>query len=421
MLVGLPAHLAPAVMGDSVSRACHAIAATVLAAASVLLIVNQFVSPETLLWPALLSLVPMLVLLVVVARARTTSAHLAYLIVGSAALFWYAVTLVAQVPAVQASDAFSMSLPKIALIMVGSTVVGPRRGLLWSAAGFVLGELTTQLATWQAGGSLRLDVTTLLAFVLVATITGYAEAARGRARRAQPRLHRAALEQQLQGIRLDIERQAAALVHDTVLGHLAAISAASPGELPAATARVMAVDLETLGGGEWLAPPPGTAPEAVAAVDGWERSRLHDVVSRARATGLDVVTTGDVSAVSRLAPAAAEALGLAVGQCLVNVARHSGTDRAEVVVYGDGSELAVMVIDDGVGFDPSAVAADRLGLTNSVHARMARVGGQTQVWSSRGSGTSVVLRVPLPLQQAEPRPRSDDPTASMTLDDGAAV
>ena len=79
----------------------------------------------------------------------------------------------------------------------------------------------------------------------------------------------------------------------------------------------------------------------------------------------------------------------------MNVERHSGVERAELVVYGDGGELSVMVIDDGAGFDPAAVPADRLGIASSVRARMARVGGSAQVWSSPGSGTSVIIRVPV--------------------------
>ena len=98
---------------------------------------------------------------------------------------------------------------------------------------------------------------------------------------------------------------------------------------------------------------------------------------------------------TRLAPAVCRALGLAVAQCLTNVAVHSGTDRAEVVVYGDGVDLTVMIIDDGVGFDAAATAPDRLGLKNSVEARTRRVGGSAQIWSSPGSGTSVMLRVPV--------------------------
>ncbi|ROS52894.1 sensor histidine kinase [Frigoribacterium sp. PhB24] len=409
MLLGLPAHLASAAVGDSVSRACHAIAATVLAAAAALLLAKQATTPDLLLWPALVSLVPLVVLLLVVERTRSTTAHLAYLIVGTAALYWYAVTLFSQVAAVQASDAFSLSLPKIALVMVGSTAVGPRRGLLWSAAGYAAGELATQLATWHTGASLRLDVTALSAFVLVAVVTAHAETSRGRARRAQPRLHRAALEQQVQGIRVDIEQQAAALVHDTILGHLAAVASTRPGALPSETARAIVADLEVLVGRDWLSADSAPPEVAVAAADAWEHSRVHAAVQQSRSGGLEVSVTGDVSAVGRLDPVTADALGLAVAQCLVNVSRHSGVGRAELVVFGDGTDLTVMVIDDGVGFDTAAVAPDRLGLTNSVEGRLARVHGHVQIWSSPGSGTSIVLRVPFSVATS---------TVVVTTDDG---
>jgi signal transduction histidine kinase len=53
-----------------------------------------------------------------------------------------------------------------------------------------------------------------------------------------------------------------------------------------------------------------------------------------------------------------------------------------------------MVVDDGRGFDEQATGADRMGLRNSVRERIGRVGGDVQVWSSPGSGTSVMMSVP---------------------------
>ena len=181
---------------------------------------------------------------------------------GTACLYWYAVTLFAQVPAVQASDAFSLALPKIALVMVGGSSVRPRQGLAWASVGFVLGEVVTQLATWQTGSAPRLDVTTLLAFALVVVTMGSAVLATDRARRAQPSLHRAAFDQQVQGIRHDMEQQAAAILHDTVLSHLAAVARVVPAARPRA-ARVDRRDLEAVVGQEWLGEPePGDSPSA---------------------------------------------------------------------------------------------------------------------------------------------------------------
>ncbi|ROS61734.1 signal transduction histidine kinase [Frigoribacterium sp. PhB160] len=394
MLLGLPAHLAPQSTGTALARACHVIATVVLVGAALLLVSAQAASPALVLWPALVALVPLLVLLLVVDRRPGATSSAVYLVLGTACLYWYAVTLFAQVPAVQASDAFSLALPKIALVMVGGSSVRPRQGLAWASVGFVLGEVVTQFATWQTGSAPRLDVTTLLAFALVVVTMGSAVLATDRARRAQPSLHRAAFDQQVQGIRHDMEQQAAAILHDTVLSHLAAVATSRPGPLDPVLARSVAADLETVVGQEWLGEPePGDSPSASA--DAWEASDLARAVEQGRDRGLAVGVTGDVGAVARLAPGAGRALGLAVAQCLVNVERHSGVERAEVVVYGDGGELSVMVIDDGAGFDPAAVPADRLGIAGSVQARMARVGGSAQVWSSPGSGTSVIIRVPV--------------------------
>jgi signal transduction histidine kinase len=62
--------------------------------------------------------------------------------------------------------------------------------------------------------------------------------------------------------------------------------------------------------------------------------------------------------------------------------------------------VTVMVTDRGVGFDPAAVAPDRLGLRTSVVERMAAVGGNAQVWSAPGEGTSVIISAPTAQREA---------------------
>ena len=59
------------------------------------------------------------------------------------------------------------------------------------------------------------------------------------------------------------------------------------------------------------------------------------------------------------------------------------------------SNITIMVADEGVGFDPAKVAGDRLGIRASIDARIAAVGGTVQIWSSPGSGTSIVMTVPV--------------------------
>ncbi|QKS16036.1 hypothetical protein HUN59_07235 [Curtobacterium sp. Csp2] len=118
------------------------------------------------------------------------------------------------------------------------------------------------------------------------------------------------------------------------------------------------------------------------------------MVDEHRAEGLQVDVTGDTAVLGALDHTASTALFRAVGQCLANVRKHAGTDRAEVSVFDDGASCTVMVVDDGRGFDEQETSPDRMGLRGSVRERIARVGGDVQVWSSPGSGTSVMMTVP---------------------------
>lgn len=391
MLLGLPSHLAPQSSGRAIARSCHAIATVLLIAATVLLISVQLTRPSLILWPALLALIPMLALLVIVERVRSTVSTIAYLVIGGAAVYVYAVTVLSQIDVVRSSDAFSVSLPKLALVMVGGSGLYARRGPLWATCGLLAGELATQIATFQTGSQHKVDVTTLLGYLLIVATMGGSLVARDRVRRFQPNLHLAARDEKVSSLRHEIEQQASALVHDTVLSHLAAISIAKPGPLDPELARAMQRDLEALIGQEWL----HEADVDAASVRGdWEAGELYRAVDRAIEQGLDVVVTGDVSAVSRLDPARSKALALAVAQCLANVLKHSGVDRAEVVIIGSDSDVSVMVIDNGVGFTESETPGDRLGVKNSIRARITRVGGTVQIWSSPGSGTSVMIGLP---------------------------
>ncbi len=392
MLLGLPDHLAPQSSSRAIARACHAVATVLLVAATVILVWAQVAEPALILWPAMIALVPMLALLLVVERVRSTLSTIAYLVIGAAAVYVYAVTVLAQFSWINSSDAFTISLPKLALVMVGGSGLRARRGPLWATFGLVAGEIATQIATWETGAAPRVDLATLLGYVLIVATMGGSLIARDRARRVQPNLHRAARDEQVSEVRHEIEQQASALVHDTVLSHLTAISLSPDGRLDEGLAADIQRDLEVIVGQEWL-------DESVAdgeTVQGeWEATELFRAVEQARRQGLDVVVTGDVSAPGRLAPAVARALALAVTQCFANVIKHAKTDQAELVLLASDSDVSVMVIDNGVGFDESATGVDRLGVRNSIRGRIERIGGSVQIWSSPGSGTSVMLGLPL--------------------------
>ena len=105
--------------------------------------------------------------------------------------------------------------------------------------------------------------------------------------------------------------------------------------------------------------------------------------------------TGSGDGIYQLQPEIASALIDALGAALENVARHSGATVAEVELVYAPESITVMVTDEGVGFDPAKVAADRLGIRASIEARIAAVGGEAQVWSSPGSGASIMMTIPV--------------------------
>jgi signal transduction histidine kinase len=121
---------------------------------------------------------------------------------------------------------------------------------------------------------------------------------------------------------------------------------------------------------------------------------VRDVVAGVRSTGdleIRLHVGDDVPVAGRVA----EAVRQSLGECLENVRRHAGVLAADVTAVADGDQASVMVVDEGLGFDPDAVPPDRLGLRESVSGRLVDVGGSASVWSGPGLGTSVLLAVPL--------------------------
>jgi signal transduction histidine kinase len=92
-------------------------------------------------------------------------------------------------------------------------------------------------------------------------------------------------------------------------------------------------------------------------------------------------------------------------EALRNIARHAGTTDADLRLHLAADVVHVEIEDNGSGFDPTAVPAHRFGLRESIHARMAAIGGHAEVISAPGQGTRIRLRwpaTPLPQDPAVP-------------------
>ena len=72
-----------------------------------------------------------------------------------------------------------------------------------------------------------------------------------------------------------------------------------------------------------------------------------------------------------------------------------GRVRRELEIRGVGAGGCVIdVVDNGSGFDPTAVPLSRLGLRVSIEERMANAGGTARIDSAPGRGTRVTLAWP---------------------------
>ena len=392
MSLGLPVHLVPHHVRRAYAKAAHVVALVCILIACATVLAIQAQLPDRILWPALVAFAVMLAALWQLDRHRTPFYNAAYLVVGGACVYWVSIVAMSEFPGASQSDNFILSMGKVSLVMVGGAGVRTSSAIAWSAGGLIVSGIATVIAVAQTNSLFVVDSTALTAFGIFTVLQAGMTLTRFRGRSAQPSLHRAARDEQLSAMRYRIEVKAAAVMHDTVLNHLAAIASSRDGEINQTLRDQIDRDLEVLVGEEWLLDADG-APDQQAHVD-WRTSPLFRVVEESRQLGLEVEVSGDVAAVSRLGVERATAVALAAKQCLVNVSRHAGTDRAELVVYGSDREVSVMVIDTGKGFSEQETGSDRLGLRQSVRRRIENVGGTVQVWSTPGKGTSVMIRVP---------------------------
>lgn len=190
-------------------------------------------------------------------------------------------------------------------------------------------------------------------------------------------------------------RQGARLLHDTVLATLTLLAHSGRGvgaEALREQAGEDAVLLRQLRMGQTPDPVASGDYKLRPVIESTLGNTLESVKQRFRRMGLEVAWhgTGHVLLPSdRL-----DAFLLALAECLENVRRHSGVEEAHVTITDDEDTVRAMVTDSGVGFDLQSIEPGRLGFTESIVARLRDVGGNARLFSSPGSGTTVVLEVP---------------------------
>jgi signal transduction histidine kinase len=120
---------------------------------------------------------------------------------------------------------------------------------------------------------------------------------------------------------------------------------------------------------------------------------LEDLVERVGHGGeLEVIADLRIEA-GRLDPELETVVYRLVQEALTNVAKHAGASHVELQAHSGEDRLAVIVSDDGAGFDP-AVETGGFGLTG-MRERIALAGGELQIESSPGAGARVSASIPL--------------------------
>ncbi|MBI5161326.1 MAG: hypothetical protein HY996_07935 [Micrococcales bacterium] len=389
----LPREGAASVITGAVSRMAWAFAIV-----QMLLVVPVLVEtllragrPEAIPLPLALALAQLL-LLAVAARIARPWAVLGYLALGAPLCGGFQLAVIAALPGAVPDALFLVNRPAVALIGVGVTATSTLTGIAWVVLGFSVSVVTTGIVSVLAGTPFATGYAP--AVFLGSTIAAYSGLAliQRRSRARVPDFDQLEAETQALVEEVSLSRRTSAVVHDTVLNDLAIVMN-GPDVLDERTRARLRADLATLTGAEWLTVAHGIRPPDEQ--DARVRNAIAEIISDFQWRGLTVRISGVSNGINHLDPALVDAMIDGIRAALENVLRHSGASAAEVAFAADDRAVTVMVVDHGDGFDLAAVEAERLGLRESIVRRVVDAGGSVRVWSSPGSGTSVIMAGPI--------------------------
>ncbi len=183
-----------------------------------------------------------------------------------------------------------------------------------------------------------------------------------------------------QRIRADARAEVAAHLHDSVLQTLALIQRAADDPRRMVTlARRQERELRN-----WLYRDASTDEAELEAAVARAASKVesdHDVP-------IEVIVVGSAAVDEDV-----RALVGAIGEAMVNAAKHSGADLITVYVEVGPDAIEAWVTDQGIGFDTAAASGAGVGIAGSIVGRMQRHSGTATI-NSGSDGTEVHLRLP---------------------------
>ncbi|MFG3595663.1 ATP-binding protein [Bradyrhizobium sp. RDI18] len=109
-----------------------------------------------------------------------------------------------------------------------------------------------------------------------------------------------------------------------------------------------------------------------------------------------------------LPPDVAAVLYRLVQEGLTNVLKHASASKVSIVLEKKSDGLALVLEDDGVGFDPESVNRNAMGGgqpsglgLSGMKERVALLGGTIAVESAPGKGSTIFVQIPLEVQEME--------------------
>jgi signal transduction histidine kinase len=388
----LPRDVSARVITSSVARAAGALNAVSLTLALPMLV--EYMSTRGLIQRPPL---PFLILIVLTALAVFAALRprpfvaVTFLVVGAIGAVAFEVILLTVHPQILDEALYLLNRPAVALVLVGVAAKTVRAGLAWTIGGFLLSNVVTLAVTLIVGVPFTPGYGPLFTLLLMVAVYGALAAIQLSLRRRVPDFDVLENETRRMALEENMHVRVTAAVHDTLLNDLSLVMNA-PEELDTRMTDRLREDIRTLTSADWLSE---SAEVVLDDQDSLLRNRVMLLVSEMQWRGLTVHVTGTGPGIYRLDDTVAVVAVDVIRVCLENVLRHSGATIAELDLVYTGEGVTVMVTDQGTGFDPSAIAPDRLGLRNSVTARVRSVGGDVKIWSTPGEGTSIVVTLPV--------------------------
>ena len=193
-------------------------------------------------------------------------------------------------------------------------------------------------------------------------------------------------------------------LHDTVLNDLASISIVAEGAQQFIDSRPQMARDRLMKVKEYATESSRQLRNFLWVIDD-RQNTWADVVGSMRKMGYDLLQTanitfeltehGDARLLIRPTTAVKHAIFQIFRECLINITKHATAHAVSAAISFTAAGIHLVVRDDGAGFDVENVGEGGHGL-NNIRARLEEFDGLLTLTSRVGSGTEIVINLPVP-------------------------